>query len=85
MSVHAEEQGSSLDTLKLAIALALLFAGIAGFYYFAEWQGQAVSTLLRVLGLLFVSGIAIAIAASSLGGKRLLSFMKDVRKHCKRL
>ena len=85
MSVHAEEQGSSLDTIKLAIALALLFAGIAGFYYFAERQGQAVSTLLRVLGLLVVSGVAIAIAASSLGGKRLLSFMKDSRLEVRKM
>ncbi|MGB5598425.1 preprotein translocase subunit SecE [Thiothrix litoralis] len=85
MSVHTEEQGSSLDTIKLVVALALLFAGIAGFYYFAEWQGQAVSTLLRVLGLLVVAGVAIAVAASSLAGKRFLGFMKDSRLEVRKM
>ncbi|WMP18660.1 preprotein translocase subunit SecE [Thiothrix lacustris] len=85
MSVHTEEQGSSLDTIKLVVAVVLLFLGIVGFYYFAEWQGQAVSTLLRVLGLLVVAGAAIAIAASSLSGKHLMSFMKDSRLEVRKM
>ena len=43
MSVNTEEQGSSLDTVKLIVSLALLITGIAGFYYFETWQGEAVS------------------------------------------
>ncbi|WML89740.1 preprotein translocase subunit SecE [Thiothrix lacustris] len=85
MSVHTEEQGSSLDTIKLVVAVVLLFLGIVGFYYFAEWQGQAVSTLLRVLGLLVIAGAAIAIAASSLSGKHLMSFMKDSRLEVRKM
>jgi preprotein translocase subunit SecE len=85
MSAHTEEQGSSLDTVKLVLALALLFAGIAGFYYFENWQGQPVSVLFRVLGLLAVSGLAVVIALSSLPGKRLLGFMKDSRLEVRKM
>lgn len=85
MSVHTEEQGSSLDTVKLIVALALLMAGIAGFYYFETWQGAPVSVLFRVLGLLVVGGIAAAIALSSQSGKRLLGFMKDSRLEVRKM
>lgn len=85
MSVHTEEQGSSLDTVKLVIALALLVAGIAGFYYFETWQGEPVLVLFRVLGLLVVGGLAAVVALSSQGGKRLLAFMKDSRLEVRKM
>jgi preprotein translocase subunit SecE len=85
MSVHAEEQGSSLDTVKLIVAVALLFAGIVGFYYFESWQGQPVSVLIRVLGLLVAMGAAVAVALSSFAGKRLLGFMKDSRLEVRKM
>ena len=85
MSVHTEEQGSSLDTVKLVISIALLFLGIVGFYYFENWQGQPVSLLLRVLGLLAIVGVAVAVALSSLSGKRLLGFMKDSRLEVRKM
>lgn len=85
MSVHTEEQGSSLDTVKLVIAIALLFLGIVGFYYFESWQGQPVSLLLRVLSLLAIIGVAVAVALSSLSGKRLLGFMKDSRLEVRKM
>jgi preprotein translocase subunit SecE len=85
MSVHTEEQGSSLDTVKLVISIALLVLGIVGFYYFENWQGQPVSLLLRVLGLLAIVGIAVAVALSSLSGKRLLGFMKDARLEVRKM
>ncbi len=85
MSVHTEEQGSSLDTVKLVIAIALLLAGIVGFYYFENWQGQPVSVLFRVLGLLAAVGAGVAVALSSLSGKRLLSFMQDSRLEVRKM
>jgi preprotein translocase subunit SecE len=85
MSVNTEEQGSSLDAVKLAISLALLIAGIAGFYYFENWQGEPVSLLLRVVGLLLVVGAAVALSLSTLAGKRLLSFMKDSRLEVRKM
>lgn len=85
MSVNTEEQGSSLDTVKLIVSLALLITGIAGFYYFETWHGEAVSLLLRVLGLLAIVGAAVFTALSTLSGKRLLGFMKDSRLEVRKM
>lgn len=85
MSVSTEEQGSSLDTVKLVVSLALLVAGIAGFYYFETWGGEAVSLLFRVLGLLLVVGLAVALAATTLPGKNLMSFMRDSRLEVRKM
>ena len=85
MSVNTEEQGSSLDTVKLIVSLALLITGNAGFYYFETWQGEAVSLLLRVLGLLAIVGAAVFTALSTLSGKRLLGFMKDSRLEVRKM
>lgn len=85
MSAHAEDQGSSLDVVKLLVAVVLLMAGIAGFYYFENWQGQPVSVLLRVLGLLAVAVVAAVIALNSHSGKQLLGFLKDSRLEVRKM
>jgi len=85
MSVNTEDQSSTLDTVKLVMALALLVAGIWGFYYFAAWQGEPVSLLLRVLGLLVVVAVVAAISLSTLSGRRLLGFMKDSRTEVRKM
>ncbi len=85
MSTKAEQQASSIDTIKLVVALVLVFVGIAGFYYFADWQGEPVSLLYRVLGLLTVMGVAAFIALSSASGKRLMHFMQDSRTEVRKM
>ncbi len=85
MSTKTEQQTNSLDTIKLVIALVLLFVGIAGFYYFADWQGEPVSLLYRVLGLLAVMGVAAYVALTSASGKRLMSFMQDSRTEVRKM
>lgn len=85
MSVNTEEQGSSLDTVKLVVSLALLVAGIAGFYYFETWDGESVSLLFRVLGLLLVVGLAVVLAATTLLGKNLMGFMRDSRLEVRKM
>lgn len=74
MSVKAESQGSALDVVKNVVAIALLFAAFAGFYYYSE-----ASFLYRVLGLLAVSLVAAGIALTTTAGKNLLAFMKNAR------
>ena len=74
MSAHAESPASTLDTIKLALAALILAAGIGAFYYFGE-----VSQLLRVLGLLVVTGIAVAVALTSAPGRALWRFATDSR------
>ena len=85
MSTKAEQQSSSLDTVKLVIALALLILGIAGFYYFASWQGEPVSLLFRVLGLLAVGGLGAFIALTTASGRRLTGFMQNSRTEVRKM
>ena len=75
----ARKEREIVDKIKLAIAVLVIAAGIAGFYHYAD---QAL--LYRVLGLLVVIGIAVAIASTSEPGKATLSFGRsavlEVRK-----
>ena len=75
MVSKAEQQTSSgLDTFKILVAIAVLIAGVVGFYYFEDE-----SQLLRVLGMLAVAGVAVAIASTTLAGKNGWSFVKEAR------
>ncbi len=74
MVTKTEQTTSGLDTLKLMTAIAVLAAGVVGFYYFEDE-----SQLLRVLGMLGVAVVAFLIAATSEPGRRSLGFVKDAR------
>jgi preprotein translocase subunit SecE len=80
MNAKAEAGGTGLDTAKLVAAALLLAAGIYGFYHFAAY-----STLLRVLGLLVVSGVAALIALQTQQGRRLWQFSGDVRTEVRKV
>jgi preprotein translocase subunit SecE len=80
MNVRAEAGGTGLDTAKLVAAALLLVAGIYGFYHFAAY-----STLLRVLGLLAVSGIAAAVALQTVAGRKLWQFAGDARNEVRKV
>ena len=69
MNVKAEVESSGMDTVKLLLAVLLLIGGIVLFYFLEEY-----STLIRVLGLLAVSGVAIAVALQSVAGRRVWDF-----------
>jgi preprotein translocase subunit SecE len=80
MAAKAEAQSSAVDNVKLALAVGLVAAAIAAFYYFAEQ-----SLLLRVVGLLVVVGVAAVIAAGTASGKRALAFAKDARTEVRKV
>ena len=80
MSVKTESQGSALDLVKNIIAVALLFAAIAGFYIYSE-----ASFLYRVLGLVAVFLVAAGILLTTSSGKRLLGFMKSARLEVRKM
>ena len=80
MSSPAEAGGAGLDTAKLAAAVLLLAGGIFAFYYFAEY-----SVLLRVIGLLAVSGAAAAVALQTAPGRQLWQFGADVRMEVRKV
>lgn len=74
MTTSVESVESRLDGLKWAAALLLVGVGIGGFYYFA-----AHSLLLRVLGLLVLSGLAVAILLRTAQGRATWEFFKESR------
>lgn len=57
MSANVTTKNRSFDILKLTLAIALLLAGITGFYYFSVYP-----QVFRVIGLLLLAGLAIALA-----------------------
>ena len=80
MNARAEAGGTGLDTVKLVAAALFLIAGIYGFYFFAAY-----STLLRVLGLLAISGVAAAVALQTDQGRRLWQFVGDSRNEVRKV
>jgi preprotein translocase subunit SecE len=80
MNSKADTQNSGLDNFKLAVALALLVAGLGGFYYFAEF-----SVLVRVLALLAVTVAASAIALRTEKGRLLAAFFKDAQTEVRKV
>jgi preprotein translocase subunit SecE len=80
MNSTAEAGGAGLDIAKLAAAVFLLILGIFAFYYFAAY-----STLLRVLGLLAISGAAAAIALQTAPGRTLWQFVADARMEVRKV
>ncbi len=69
-----------MDTLKLIVAIALLITGVGVFYYFEEY-----SQLLRVLGLLAISGVAIFVALQSVAGRRVWNFALSSRTEVRKV
>ena len=72
MSTKAEATTSTLDTVKLGAALALLMGAVGAFYYFAD-----ISKLARVVGLLAAVGIALAISMNTERGRTVAGFVKE--------
>ena len=80
MNARAEAGATGLDTVKLVAAAILLIAGIYGFYHFAAY-----STLLRVVGLLAIGGVAAAIALQTDQGRRMWQFAGDARNEVRKV
>ena len=47
METKVEEQATFVDTVKLALAVLIILAGLVGYYYFTN-----TATLLRAFGVL---------------------------------
>jgi preprotein translocase subunit SecE len=80
MNAKTEVQDSRMDTLKLVVVVALLLAGVAGFYYFADQM-----LLLRVLGLLVMAGLALAVGLQTGKGRALAGFVVDARNEVRKV
>ena len=76
MTTQTETSESGfLDIVKLALAAATLLGGLYGYYFYEN----DLSLPLRVLMVLFGTGAGIAIAMTSVQGKRLWHFIQGSR------
>jgi preprotein translocase subunit SecE len=75
-----EVVSSKLDSFKLLLAIAVLIFGIAGFYYF-----EAESQLYRVLGVVFMAGVAVAISSTTRLGQGLIGFARESRMEVRKV
>lgn len=80
MIAKTEEQSSGLDTVKLLLAMAILVAGVFGFYYF---EGE--SQLLRVLGVIAMSVLSFVVLVTTMIGQKGLGFAKDARTEVRKV
>ena len=74
-----------IDKAKLAIALAVLFAGFFAYYQLPQILGQEVSILVRVGAIILAVVVAAAIAASSRYGASLIEFSKGSRTELRKM
>jgi preprotein translocase subunit SecE len=75
-----EVVSNKFDTFKLLFAIVILIAGIAGFYHY-----EAESQLYRVLGVVFASGVAIAISLTTMLGQNLMGFGREARMEVRKV
>jgi preprotein translocase subunit SecE len=68
------------DKFKFALAVLLLVAGVAGFYFLAE---QAM--ILRVLAVMAGTGLAAAVAWQTEQGRRFFDFAKESAAEAKKV
>jgi len=69
MSVEAEQDSGPLDIIKLLSVALLIVVAVGGFYYFNDE-----STLLRVIGLLVMLGVAVVVFLTTHFGNQLSQF-----------
>lgn len=80
MNSKAERSGGAADTLKLGLAIAVMLAGLVGFYYYDDQV-----TWMRVLGLLVAAGVGVFIAAQSVRGRALIGFLQAANVELRRV
>jgi preprotein translocase subunit SecE len=80
MNDKAKEAGSSLDSVKWLLVLALVAAGVYGNSYFA-----AESLLYRVVALLVVALVAAYIAASTAKGRAFIELGREARTEIRKV
>ena len=68
------------DTIKWAVAIGVLAAGIATFYIYPE-QSQ----FLRIVGVLIAAVIAVGVAVQTEKGRELWSFIKEARTELRKV
>jgi preprotein translocase subunit SecE len=74
------EVTNKLDTFKLLLAIVILLAGIAGFYYY-----EAEGLLYRVLGLLAFVLVALDMVYTTNLGQSVVGFGREARAEVRKV
>jgi len=74
------EVTNKLDTFKLLLAIVILLAGIAGFYYY-----EAEGLLYRVLGLLAFVLVALGVVYTTHLGQSIVGFGREARAEVRKV
>ena len=74
METKVEEQATFVDTVKLALAVLILLAGLVSYYYFASS-----AVLLRAFGVIVAVAAGIGVVFTSFQGQLLWKFIQGAR------
>ena len=74
MNTKATAEPNSLDTVKLALALAMLLAGVVAYQYYAE-----APRLMRVGGIVLDVLLALGLASQTDRGRQVVGFVRDAQ------
>ena len=74
METKVEEQATFVDTVKLALAVLILLAGLVSYYYFASS-----AVLLRAFGVIVAVAAGIGVVFTSFQGQLLWQFIQGAR------
>ena len=80
MATSKEESSTSLDTIKLILALVILTLGVVAYYYFNEH-----AFLYRVLYVVGGAIVGFGILMTSVTGRNLRSFSKASRTELRKV
>lgn len=80
MATQEQRTSSVLDTALLWLAIAVLVASMAGYYYFSGY-----TDLVRVLGMLGGVVVAVLIVSRSAVGKTAWSYIQGSRTEVRRM
>jgi preprotein translocase subunit SecE len=80
MGARVETAAGVPDAAKWAIVVALMGGAIIAFYYFADQ-----SLLLRVIGLLLVTGGSLAVATQTEKGRIAWDFVRESRTEVRKV
>jgi preprotein translocase subunit SecE len=72
MNTQTEASISVFDVVKQVFSVVLVIAGIAAFYYFADFR-----LLYRILGLIAVIGASVGMLATTAWGASIAGFIAD--------